>query len=194
MLAEVVATKGIKFSIPDGGAEAPFDYGNVYWREETTGGERLLIGPSANQVEMLLTLAATWPNYQFGILYVLLVSHTGAELGRYQSPWIESYDELREFMEGFAEFFENDGRHHVWIGSATGDGTLVYDQHDLIFAYGDLDRYEQVLHAQGFVRRKFWFPAPHIHQFLSENVGEEERLLKYFEWQVTPLRPEDEWD
>src|SRR3954470_510786 len=67
-------------------------YGNIFFRQAMRSSARLVIGPSAKHVEVMLALAQTWPTQQFGILYVLLISHSGAELGRYQSPLIESFE------------------------------------------------------------------------------------------------------
>lgn len=169
------------------------DYGNAFFRQPMSSGERLVIGPSSKHVDMMLSLAQTWPNKQFYILYVLLLSHSGAELGRYQSPLITSFEDLQVFFYTYETFLESDGRHHIWIGSPSNDGLLIYDQHNVIFAYGDLPCYEQILTSLNFSRREFWFPCPHSHGYPPANVQEEEELLRHFPWQHSPLRDGDEW-
>ena len=63
------------------------------------------------------------------------------------------------------------------ISAADGDhGLLVYDQHNVIFAYGPLDDFKLILESRGFHEAEFWFPAPHAHSYLPENDDEEERL------------------
>jgi hypothetical protein len=184
-----------KFEVFNASKEwVPHDYGDVFFRQPTSSGERLVIGPSSEHVEAVLALARTWPTEQFYILYVLLVSHSGAEPGRYQSPPIESFEDLQVFFYTYHTFFESDGRHHIWIGSPTGDGLLVYDQHNVIFAYGDLSSYEHVLASRGLSQREFWFPSPHRHAYPSTNVRQEEELLRHFPWQRSPLQEGDEWN
>jgi hypothetical protein len=170
------------------------DYGNVFFRQPMSSGERLVIGPSSQHVELMLALARTWPIQQFYALYVLLISHSGADSGRYQSPLIDSFEDLEVFLYTYETFLESDGRHHIWIGSPTNDGLLVYDQHNVIFAYGDMSRYEQVLASRGFSQREFWFPCPHRHAYPPTNVQQEQELLRHFSWQRSPLQEGDEWD
>lgn len=176
------------------GALVDHDYGDIFFRQPMEWGERLVIGPSNNQVEIMLSLAQTWDSYQFYILYVLLVSHSGAEPGRYQSPLIESLPELQSFFETYASFFEHDGRHHIWIGSPLNEGLLVFDQHNVIFAYGNLARYERLLVEKEFSQHEFWFPGPHGHGYPPNNVQHEEKLLRHFSWQYSPLQDGDEWE
>jgi hypothetical protein len=170
------------------------DYGNVFFRQPMSSGERLVIGPSREHVEVMLSLAKTWRTQQFYALYVLLVSHSGAELGRYQSPLIQSFEDLQVFFYTYESFLESDARHHIWIGSPSNDGLLIYDQHNAIFAYGDLSRYEQVLSSRRFSRDEFWFPFPHSHSYPATNVQQEEELLRHFLWQWSPLQEGDEWN
>jgi hypothetical protein len=182
----------IKFGkIVSEGEDNSYDYGNVYFREKLSVGERLTIGPSSNHVNLMLSLAKTLPIQQFVILYVSLLSHTGKESGRYQSPFLESFSELEQFFLKFKQFFETDGRHHVWIGSPANNGTMVYDQHNVIFAYGDLNVYKELLDTNGFVNREFRFPAPHSHHYHTENIKYEEDLFNYFAWIYSPLQSED---
>lgn len=176
------------------GEEVAFSYGDCFFREPLSTGSRLTTGPAASHVDTLVALAATWPKQQYYVLYVLLISHSGAQCGRYQSPLIESFVDLQVFLGTYERFFESDGRHHVWVASAHNEGTLVYDQHNVIFAYGDLRQYEAVLRARGFSEREFWFPYPHCHGFPATHVGDEEELLAHFPWQFSPLQPGDKYD
>jgi hypothetical protein len=191
----VAAAKMAKFSTLNGaGEEVAFSYGNCFFRQPLSPGARLTIGPAALHVDTLVALAATWPTQQYYVLYVLLISHSGARHGRYQSPLIESFADLQAFLGIHQRFFEADGRHHVWIASANNEGTLVYDQHNVIFAYGDLPRYEVVLCERGFSEREFWFPCPHCHSYPSTHAADEEKLLAHFPWQFSPLQPGDVYD
>ena len=184
-----------KFStLNSAGDEISFSYGDCFFRQPTSSGSRLTIGPALSHVDTLFALAATWPTQHYYVLYVLLISHSGAQPGRYQSPLIESLEDLLLFLATYERFFESDGRHHVWVASAHNEGTLVYDQHDIIFAYGDLPTYETVLRQRGFTQGDFWFPCPHCHSYPSEHIVDEEELLAHFPWQFSPLQPGDEYD
>ena len=185
----------VKFATFDGqGNEVAHDYGNRYFRQPCGDSERLVIGPTSAQTKLLDELAATFPNHRYYILYVLLVSHSGQEPGRFQSPLIENHEDLQLFIWSFQEFFEGDGRHHLWIASPDSPNLLVYDQHDVIFGYGTLDTFEKVLTERGFTHEEFWFPAPHVHSFSPENVRSEEELFAYWDWRYFELQPDDEWE
>jgi hypothetical protein len=47
-------------------------------------------------------------------------------------------------MAEFAEFLTEDGRHDLWLHSPRTDATLVWDRHDLIYAYGPLEQFRAV--------------------------------------------------
>jgi hypothetical protein len=184
-----------KFCHLDRGEHVPHDYGNVYFEEPSGDATRLVIGPSQDHVGLMTQLAAELKGHPWFILYVLLVPRRQRRApGRYQSQPFETHAELSGFLSSFRSFFETDGRHHVWIGSAANDGVLVYDQHNVIFAYGPVDRFRSILHSLGFRESNFWFPSPHSHSYAPENDAEEERLIAEGEWQHSPLQPGDEWD
>jgi hypothetical protein len=124
----------------------------------------LKIGASQNEIDLLLKVAETL-NPPFYIVYVLVVSRIGNKLGRYQSLLLESRDELKSFLKEFQEYFETDGRHHVWICTIDNSGRFIYDQHNVIFAYGPLDNYISNLMKNGYKEKKFSFPAPHAHAY-----------------------------
>jgi hypothetical protein len=177
------------------GEPVPHDYGNLYFRQPSGASERLVIDPSVGQVDILIELAAELKGHPWFVLYLLLVPRQGNRpAGRYQSQPFESHKELKAFLLAFRDFFEGDGRHHVWVGSASNDGLLVYDQHNVIFAYGPLLRFEELLSARGFGRKEFWFPSPHAHSYQPNYDSEEERLMKELNCKHSPLKPGDEWD
>lgn len=174
----------VKFS--EYNIESPFDYGRIY----ATEGGRLKIGADRDQTDLLLNLIDGIEPPYF-VLYVLLVSRIGKELGRYQSPLFESKEELKMFLTEYKTFLETDGRHHVWIGTCDNSGLLVYDQHNVIFAYGPLDEYASYLEDNGFSEQSFSFPAPHIHNYHKENDEYEEKITNHFDWQIFPLADTD---
>lgn len=173
--------------------ERHYDYGNIYQIEETSTGNRLKIGPSNNQIALLLKLADCLdPPYY--ILYVLIVTRTGQEYGRYESPEIDTPKELSAFFDEYKDFLETDGRHHIWIGTIDHSGLLVYDQHNVIFAYGDLDKYIRILKDAHFTENDFDFPDNHCHHFHAENDISGEQILKHWHWEIYPLAENDEYD
>jgi len=179
----------IKFGVPGAGSETVrYRYGD--WFETT---DRMLIGPSGGQTSLLFELAGLWEHRSYWLLYVLLVGRTGRPEGRYQAPQLPGSGELRTFLEEFGPFLEQDGRHAFWIGSAAGEGTLVYDQHDVLFAYGDLAAYRRVLDRRGFVEQPFSYPDPHVHCYHAELDAVEERLFSRWEWIWSPLREDDHY-
>ena len=170
---------------------APYRYSNTWDIEKTTGPDRLVIGPSAKQIDLLIQLATILPE-PFGILYVLLISRKGNPPARYQCPYPCARTETESFLRKFQEFFEADGRHHVWVTSLPASATLVYDQHDVIYAYGPLKQFRTILLKQGFGKGTVRFPVPHRHNYNSEYDGEEQRLLEYWNWRQSPLMEDDD--
>ena len=154
------------------GRDVPHEYGRVYFAQPCGDSRRLVIAASGDPVDLLLDLAGEFPDQQWYVMYVLLVERGRNEPGRYRSDPFKSHAELESFMQSFREFFEGDGRHHVWIGSVSGEGLLVYDQHNVIFAYGPLQDFQSVLKRSGYQESEFWFPAPHAHAFVSAAQAE----------------------
>ena len=184
-------TKTSKLSSLVGSDFIPYRYSNCWDIEKTSGPERLVIGPESRQVELLLKLTQTLAE-PFGILYVLLVSRNDHEPARYQSPYPCDRGEMESFFRSFTDFFESDGRHHIWVTSLPDSSTLVYDQHNVIYAYGALPEFERVLHNQGLNRGAVGFPVPHSHHYNAEFDEEEQRLLDYWAWRQSPLQEGDD--
>ena len=184
-----------KFSTFDEtGNRVDHDYGDRYFRQPCGDSERLVIGASRSNIQLLDALAAVYSQQEYFALYILLLSQADRTPGRYQSPLIANHEDLQLFIYTFQEFLEGDARHHLWIGSPGSTDLLVYDQHDVAFGYGSLDRFEKVLVKNEFTADEFWFPSPHWHSFDPVNVREEDALLSYFDWQYFGLQDGDEWD
>ncbi len=173
--------------------QTPVRYPDVYAVEQTTGPQRLIVGPAGDHVEVLLSLAEVW-RQDYYLLYVLLVPRQGKrEPGRYQSPGPLSFEQVTAFCRRFAPFLQGDGRHHLWIGSTVNAGLLIYDQHDWIWAYGDLPAYMQVLQSRGFTEGEVSLPVPHSHSYNAAFDTAEDELAGYWEWAHSPLQPGDEY-
>lgn len=170
--------------------EQPFEYGNVFTREVVRGVERLRIALDDGHQGFIRTVASclTGP---FQLLYVLHTSRTDAQLGRYESPELNA-EAVHVFLDRFGGFLSDDGRHDLWVRSHGDDATIVWDRHNLIFAYGPLDVFESALLERG-VRASAppSIPDPHVHHYHPERDGEERALLQAFDWNVKPLRESD---
>lgn len=189
--------KTVKFgALDERGRPVPHDYGRRYYAQPSGASDRLVVGASGGGARLLSRLAESFAEDDYYVLYVLVVSRTDRAPGRYQSPLLGGIVELRAFLERHEDFLDGDGRHHVWVGSPTSRNLLVYDQHDVVFCYGDLDACEGVLAEEGYERTddEFWFPAPHEHFFNPEQDEAEERLLGSLDWTRFELRDGDEWD
>jgi len=173
------------------GRREPFRYGDIWQRQATADSDRLIIGASERQVDLLLELSRDTEG-PFGILYVLLVSRCGNRPGRYQSPEPIDAGQLADFLADYRDYFENDGRHHVWIMSLSDSATLVYDNHDVVYAYGPLESYERTVTRLGLRNHQVRFPVPHTHCYNFEYDAEEERLFEQWRWLHFPLEEGDD--
>ncbi len=93
-------------------------------------------------------------------------------------------------MVTFQDFFEQDGRHHLWVMSWSEEGQFIFDRHNMIYAYGDLDRYESHLNSVGFARGRVAIPVLHAHYYHPEFNTAENELMAYWSWMKFPLQPE----
>jgi hypothetical protein len=187
------ATSLIKFAVPDPPNDPTrYTYPDLFEVLDDLR-ERLVIAPSGNHVSLLFELAGCWELKSFWLLYVLLVPRGNHEAGRYESPNLLTSDDLRVFLARFGPFLEQDGRHTFWIGSPAGEGTLVYDQHDVIFAYGPIGGYREVLNRRGFVEQSFSYPDPHVHWYHAIFDTAEDELLAMWQRRHSPLHDDDHY-
>jgi len=180
-----------KFSGADLDTSAEFTHPNVWRREEHSGWSRLVIGAREREVPLILELCRDMSG-PFGVLYVLIAPRLGHSAGRYQNPDPIGYEALELFLYTFQEFLEQDGRHHLWVMSLRDEGQFVFDNHNVVYAYGDLDRYESYLESTGFIRGETAIPAPHSHNYHPEFDKAEDELMAYWHWKTFPLEPGDD--
>jgi hypothetical protein len=170
-----------------------FHYSNCWALEKTSGPDRIAMAPASGCIALIERLAAVTKE-PFGVLYVLVIPRNGtAGRGRYLSPNPISSGELHTFLQQFQGFFENDGRHHLWVASTDKSAILVYDRHNVIYAYGLIESFAEVLEASGLCKTDvIRFPDPHVHHYNAEFDEEEKRLLAYWPWKAFPLQETDE--
>jgi hypothetical protein len=125
------------------------------------------------------------------LLYVLVLSRKAQhEVGRYQSAWVNG-DEAEAFIRRFGLFLQADGRHEFWI-FCPNHFQLIYDRHERIWIYGDLDSIVQQVREAGIPELPIEpIPAPHTHHYHAEFDPDEEAVMSYWEWTRTPLRDSD---
>lgn len=178
-------TSPFKFGHGEGPQARPYRHPHRYEIERTKGPLRLAIGPSGGHIHLLAELAREIPE-PIGLLYVLVVPRTDREPGRYQSPLLRRND-LDKFLDRFREFFEGDGRHHLWVLSPRGGPKIVYDRHDVLYAYGPIEVYERVLRALRLSEDLVEIPVPHVHMYHQQYDSEEKAVLNYWDWKRSPL-------
>jgi hypothetical protein len=175
--------------IPD--EDRRYEYQDVFSVEKTSRLQRLVFAPSTNQVSLMLELLRVMPE-PYGILYVLVVPRSEVEAGRYQAAGFKSRIETEGFLSRFKDFFENDGRHHIWIASPPGADTLVYDRHNVIYAYGRLPEFETIARNRGLLQvEAVKFPWPHTHHYNDAFDRDGGELLRYWPWVCSPLPESD---
>ena len=163
----------------------------VFRREATAGGgERLVAGVPSGDSAIFASLVTTVQPPYF-LLYILHTPRGEGEPGRYQSPEI-GLDDFQRFLQGFSAFLAGDSRFDLWAHSSTDEATIVWDRHNLLYAYGPLDKFEGALRNAGFEDGEPTLAFAHRHYYRAEFDKQAAELLAAFDWHRTPLRPEDE--
>jgi hypothetical protein len=165
-------------------------YGNLWKEIPFPKYKAILIAADANQIDLIKDLARILKP-PFYILYVLLVPRTDNEDGRYESKPFYGYDELDVFLNTYSEYFENDGRHNIWICEINGVGRIIYDHHNLIYGYGNIEPFKEVLKGNGNTAGEFSINHPHRHYFNEEYDEDEKEILSNNEWKRFPLQEND---
>jgi hypothetical protein len=167
-------------------------YPNVWSQEKTTGPDRLVIAPSLDHISLMIELSQVMTE-PFGFLYVLTVPRGQGTAARYQCPEPVIRQDSIEFLFRFKQFFEGDGRHQIWLKSVSSSDQLVYDKHNVIYAYGQLPAFAEILSQRGMEKvNMVRFPIPHIHNYNLEFDEDERDLLRYWEWKQFPLHDSDD--
>ena len=173
-----------------GSEEVPLVRAAVFEREATSGPERLRIGVPPSGTNPLLILAACLEP-PFTVLYLLHTPRGVPAHGRYESPPL-TREALLAFFSAYLPFFSTDARHDVWVHSFTPEATLVWDRHDILFAYGPLEQFQNVLLREGFTPGVPSIPSPHSHHYHAAFDAQQTAVLGAFAWRHSPLRPQDE--
>lgn len=153
-------------------------------------GDRIVAGvPNGDPVVFETLVERLAPPYH--LLYILHTPRGEGQPGRYQSPAL-TLAEVKEFIVRFGPFLSADARFDLWAHSPSDKGTVVWDRHNQLFAYGPLDQFASALLLLGFTNGTPQIPVPHEHHYRKEFDHLAKDLLAAIEWSFSPLRPEDE--
>lgn len=166
-----------------------FRHGNRFARSIAPSGMDCLQIGAAEPFELLLDLGHRYLRPPLGILIVLHTPRTEAE-GRYERNGLD-WRETDEFLLRFRGLFERDARADLWVRSAADDAMLVYEKHDLVYAYGHNAEIESDLRARSFLQGEPEIPLPHTHHYHAEFDLDVAAMLGLYEWKRSPLRPGD---
>ncbi len=156
----------------------------------STGKPRIVLSVPDDHIDLLRRLANLLPP-PFYVLYILHTPRGEGEPGRYESGEL-SLPELNDLLSRYASFFASDGRHDLWVHSASSGRTLLWDRHNILFAEGEpIDDFKCELVALGFHEGQRERLGVHSHHYRAEFDNDAASLLKEIDWRRTPLREED---
>lgn len=157
----------------------PVQHANRFQHQNISGVKRILISTAQDPLELMSRLLEFYASpYRFS--YFIVSSTDGTQASKYELSNLTA-EELKAILNQFSEFFRTDARHHLWI-HATGGGTLIYDEHDWIYAYGSQAEIANFLTQQGFEEKQPEIPFPHLHNEPRENDLRMQELLAAFDW------------
>ncbi|MCU7646180.1 hypothetical protein [Pseudomonas piscis] len=154
------------------------------------GGERVVAGVPGSDPQVLLSLARCLTQPLL-LLFVLHTSREDVPVGRYMSPML-SLAEVADFIDEFKPLLCGDSRFDFWVHSPEDQATVVWDRHNLIYAYGPLESYASALYGLGFGHGEAQMPVPHMHYYHPQLDELCRQLIARFDWRHSPLQPEDE--
>lgn len=180
-----------KLAIQRGDLWVEYSHPPEYRMEITSSGsDRIVAGVPAGDSVVIKRLTAELPA-PFFLLYILHTPRGEGEPGRYQSQEID-HAGLDKFLSSYGAFLSGDARHDLWIYSPDIEATIVWDRHNLLYAYGPVDEFIQALRAMGFREGNPNVSFDHIHYYREEFDSDAKSLLSALPWAYSPLRPEDE--
>ena len=163
----------------------PVTLDHVYDREIQKGVERIAIASRFGQVKQLCEMISALDG-PFRFVYYLLSESGEYSAGYYSVVRDLDRDQVQSMLMEFERFFEHDGRHTLWIASPREKATVILDEHNLIYGYGPLDRWEAQLLASDLERGPVSIPFPHTHH---RHEGMESELIRLMQSQIWALRP-----
>ncbi|ROL69480.1 hypothetical protein BK634_17210 [Pseudomonas chlororaphis] len=169
----------------------PYSHPPIFQVAAIGQGQRIVAAVPGSDPEVVTRLVRCLSE-PFILLYILHTPRGGeGEAGRYQSPEL-TRQEFEAFINEFTPLLSRDSRFDLWVYAPEENATVVWDRHDLLYAYGPLDAYTRELRALGFSHGQPEMPVPHAHNYHAKLDDLSRQLINRFEWRHSPLRPEDE--
>ena len=179
-----------KLSVREGSDWVEHSHPAVFCRQSIEGNVvRLAAGVPSGDSDVFRRLLACMREPLY-LLYVLHTPRGEGAPGRYQSPALGEHEVL-SFLAEFAGLLGSDARHDVWAHSPEGNATLVWERHNVIYAYGPVERFESALIQLGFGAGNIDIDFPHQHHYRAEYDELARAVLAHFNWSYSALRPED---
>ena len=174
-----------------GGKDVAWNYEPSYARQVVGGVERLVIAPGPTPVTLLRELLPMLPDPVW-VLYVLITPRSDALAGRYQSAKPHTQEEIVALLDRFENYLSNDGRHNLWL-AAPPSGQLVFDRHEVIYAYGPIAEIVVRMKDKGFAEvDMIRVPVPHSHHFREDLDADEQAVLTHWDWMHSELQETDD--
>ena len=164
---------------------------NTWCIKEYPTFDRVTVASESNQIELALEIVKGF-ELPLRVIYMLFrPGNESIERGRYHCPGLLEYEDVEIFCNKFREYFETDGRHHLWIFSDNDKGIkqfLIYDNHRLLQVFDDAARIKAILEKKNFREEEIDVPEPHIHLSSSDNDVFERELIDYWSWVHSPFK------
>lgn len=156
--------------------------------EEDTSGEKVTASPAGSSLESLAKLVGSMAG-PYALVYVLHECYTFRPEGRYQAPQPLSAKALGDFLTRFADFFEEDGRHGLFVLSGSEPCAVGLDRNGMVTAYGEKGRWPPVMRSLAF-SEGIVSPRPRRPR-VPEHDASEAQLLAAMPWQWNSLELSD---
>jgi hypothetical protein len=173
--------------------EAAWTPDKVFARVETGVAPHLCIAAGCEQAQFVRALLENMPE-PFWLLYVLIVPCGEGQPGRYQVSEPLTRGQVSSFLKRFQNFLELDRRHNVWLKSELGPALLVWDRHNLVYAYDLANSSTETLQQLGWVevdRAAIALPDPHAHNYHAMFDDDARDFLATMDWSWSPLQEQD---
>ena len=160
----------------------PIERRDAFCRVSGEGWSRLEVTVAKSPIAFIREILMTW-SAPFAVVYELETSRDPIfPVGRYQSDWFEDFDELDALLIKNWDFFEQDGRHNIWIADSQAPRQIIYDQHEVIYIYGAENNLGLTLLERGFSDEAPDIPFPHRHFYHPQFDDAFEALMTDNEW------------
>ncbi|MBS1701471.1 MAG: hypothetical protein JST12_07410 [Armatimonadetes bacterium] len=163
----------------------PVTYLNCFQKQSISGVCRILAATAGSTTQLLTDLLDFFPG-PYRMAYLLVTPPEGFEPMKYEVTGLDK-SQIVDLFGRFRGFLESDARHHLWIHAEGGGGTLICDEHDWIYVYGNLGAVEEFLIERGFGEEMPTIPFPHLHNESSANDPDMQALLAFFDWKAQPV-------